>query len=70
MYSGVGQDQRVFRYAVRRLAEGESAWITKSHGRWNILRTKDGVREDPKGSHKSAEDALMALQDEIQSTLS
>jgi len=70
MYLSTGRDRRITRYDVRRLAEGESAWITVSHGRWSILRTKDGVQGEPSGSYKTAEDALMALQDEIQSRLS
>lgn len=71
--SGDGPDvckwEGIVNYEVLGLAPGEQGWIGQTDNHWQILRANNGVQGNWTGSYNSAEDALVALQAEVDSQL-
>jgi hypothetical protein len=57
---------RVVQHQVEGLPEGQKAIIGGSDGKWKILRTKDGATADWVGDYSTADEALNALEQEIE----
>ena len=68
----IGKGGTVFRYRVHGLPSDQEARIhNQGHGdsaSWQIIRIHGDVWSDPEGNHKTAEEALAALQKEIDGT--
>jgi len=67
---GNGLDMRnwtdAFEYSVEGLPLGEQAWIARIRARcWQILRLINGVQGHWTGEYASAEEALNALQKQV-----
>lgn len=57
--------KKVVQHEVQGMPAGQRALIGESNRKWKILRTKDGVTGDWEGEYSTAEEALAALENEI-----
>ena len=62
--------EATYYYQVNGMPDGQKGFITRKSGsildpRWELRREKDGVSSDWTGSYKTADDALAAIQKEV-----
>jgi hypothetical protein len=60
-------ERRTIGWRIVGLPPGQGALVSEMHGRWQILRIVDGVHGEWYGEFATDDDAVAALQREIQS---